>query len=174
MAKSRDKYIFDVLEIEETCYLLLACFIASREIHVFCAEEANRDLPLLVVYEPRVIKDYLIYLAIRLRMIDDLMKSYGRDHHLPQHDVGEIENLEDGTRQPASIRDACNKIIHATSIKLEESSKDEFKHLQPMITISGVQHGKAWEASLDVKAFVRAALFMANKYDEDWEVSAYT
>jgi hypothetical protein len=171
MNESGRKYTFDTLEIERKCYLLLTCFFASREIHEYCAQNAKRNIDFLSVYEPIVIQDLLIFLAIRLRMIDDLMRSHGRKHRLLEHKVGEYYYEKEKRKKPLLIREACNKIIHAKSIVFDELQDGLITHLRPHINLSGTQERKPWVAAINVKPFVAAALFMAVQYDEDWEVS---
>lgn len=173
MSRDRDKYIFDVLELERRCYVLLASFLASPRMHQYCRESAGEDATSLVIYEPQVIKSHLIDIAIRLRMIDDAMRAHDRTHHLPPESVGELETSRNAARADMPLREACNKIIHAKSIRLEEAADAPGGHLTPAIKLSGEQNGTPWVATIDVKAFVKAAVFMATKYDEDWDVSAF-
>ena len=111
-------------------------------------------------------------MAIRLRMIDDLMRSHGRKHHLLQHKVGEYYFKKEKRKKPLLIREACNKIIHAKFILFDELQDGLITHLRPYISLSGTQEGKLWVADISVKSFVAGGLFMAVQYDEDLEVSS--
>jgi len=166
----RDRYLFDVQQIEEKCYLLLTCFAASEHIHDFSETLADLGIPHLSVFEPRVVTTYLISVAVQLRMIDDAMRSHGRTHHVPDFFVGLLN--EAGQEKELDVREACNKIIHARNVKVVEITATGAECLTKTIFLSGTKGSSSWNSEIHIELFLKAALFMANRYDEDWDVSA--
>ncbi len=171
---TKDKYVFNTAQIEEKCYLLLACFAGSKQVHAFCASLADLGIPKISVLESSIVKNYLISVAVQLRMMDDAMKSHGRSHHIPSFCVGVLRNESGQAQDQLDIREACNKIIHAKSIRIFETVEGGAEHLAQTIYLGGTKGDKAWNAEIEIEHFLRAALFVSNRYDEDWEVSAYT
>jgi hypothetical protein len=169
---SRDKYLFDTLEIEKKCYVLLACFAASEQIHSFCETLSDLNIPRISILEPGMVTDILIFVGVQLRMIDDIMKAHGRTHHVPDFNVGLLN--EGNEQRELDVREACNKIIHARVVDVNELSASGAECLAKTIKLSGTRGGTTWNARIEVGHFIKAALFLVNRYDEDWDVSGYT
>ena len=168
--RNPDKYIFDTQSIEMDCYSLLAFFFASPSIHSITLKESQSQLHRLPLSERWLIKEFLISIAIKIRMIDDLMSAHGRKSYLPVESVVDIECEGEITHD--NLREACNKIIHATSLNFQhDSSHDEA--LIPKMILRGTKGKNKWIARLDIIPFTRAACELCNTYDEDWTVSAY-
>src|SRR6185437_9912327 len=100
---------------------------------------------------------------MRLRMIDDIMKANGRTAHCLPLDVGVVENQTDSASSVASIRDACNKIIHAKTMAFVPTATPHAQgllYLAPEVQLFGTNNGKPWKITINIKEFVRAALHM--------------
>lgn len=164
-----DKYVFDAYAIERECYCLLAYFLASPAIHRMAAEKPQKQLRLLPLSERWQIKHTLISIAIKLRMIDDLMQSHGRKNYMPGNPV--VHVARDGDEKADNIREACNRIIHATSLEYVRDSHT--RALETDIVLRGDGSNGNWEATLHIPLFVEAACQMCLVYDEDWDVSGY-
>ena len=164
-----DKFIFDTVSIEKECYSLLAFFLASPSLHSLAKAESQSALHILPLYEQQLIKEILISIAIKVRMIDDLMKSYNRTSYLP---TDEFVNVScPGKTAQGGIREACNKIIHAGALVYQESSD---RALLDKITLRGDKGTQDWIAQFSIISFIRATCELCRKYDEDGEVSGYT
>ena len=119
--------------------------------------------------EDKHIFDSLISFAAMMRVNDDL--SQYSDKHLEENPegVGSITTKEN--KEPLSLREACNKIIHAKSVefKLEYQeehplypnydgglySKEEWqKYKNPTITLHGDFNGSSWTAEIELINFV--------------------
>lgn len=166
--RNPDKYMFNAGTIEKECYSLLAYFMASPSVHTLAKDESQSALRSLPSYERWLVKEALISIAIKVRMIDDLMKAYDRTSYLPTEKVIAIAYL--GKTTYDGIREACNKIIHATNLVYPESADNA---LHDQLILSGNQGNQDWIAHLTIISFVRAACDLCRKYDEDWEVSGY-
>ena len=178
--KSRkyDKYIFDEDEIEQECYLIVSCFMASEQIHILQRKSTNWGIKRFVLSEQYLIKKLLISLAIKLRMIDDLMKSHNKANSIqsPKNKVGIID---DGKKvADLTIREACNKIIHANkiefTIKYNQRGSMKVRYLAPEIKLHGERGKTSWKATIDILQLVNLALEMCTLYDESWDVSGYS
>jgi hypothetical protein len=130
----------------------------------------------LTFKEEQKIKEYLISIAIKLRMIDDLMKAHNKKNHISNNDdVGFLKSKNGKKKEILSIREACNKIIHAQSLQfVYGKTKDKMSYLKPRIHFTGEKNEKDWKATIDILKFVENAVNISNVYDETWDVSGYT
>ena len=118
----------------------------DAEIHIFYA------------YENQEIHQRLISVAIQLRMIDDILMQNSRTREFAETTVGHLN--ETGS---LSLREACNKIIHASEIEILLPAK-------PVIVLHGKKGSEAWKAEFDLLGFVSNAMNLAASYDEDWGI----
>ncbi|MBG0797159.1 hypothetical protein IYX23_05590 [Methylocystis sp. L43] len=136
-------------------------------------EELSEDSTLRKLHyeisEP-LLSNRLLHLAIMLRTYDDMMSANDSDGAYTAHvqrtsGSDFVGNIDKGT---FSLRDACNKIIHASEIRpLYESVYNEHEEstgepvgwkLTGEIELSGVQNKKPWTAELYVQNFLEVAL----------------
>lgn len=130
---------------------LVCIFLASKEF-------ANlRDAPTHVLdtwdylreSEEDGVTRILLSVAITARVIDDLANGA---FDLVAEDCG---TLEEGPKmKPLSLREACNKIIHATKIRFdgEKNAAGEL-YVTPFIYLYGEKNGVQWRATLNVLKF---------------------
>jgi hypothetical protein len=177
-SRKHDKYIFDEDEIEQECYLIASCFIASEQIHLLQRKSSNWGIKRFILQEQYLIKKLLISLAIKLRMIDDLMKSHKKAGYICflKNKVGVIE--EGNNKNDLTIREACNKIIHANKIefnfKYGQHGSKKIRYLAPEIILHGKKGKTSWEATVKILQLVNLALELCIVYDESWAVSGYS
>jgi hypothetical protein len=63
---------------------------------------------------------------------------------------------EKGTTKKLSLRESCNKIIHAKEIQFEvKKIKKDLATLEPKIILIGNKYKTKWEAEIDVLEFIR-------------------
>jgi len=101
--------------------------------------------------EESEISRILLTVAITARVIDDL-------HQNPFAFIGgSCGVLEDGQgEKPLSMRDAMNKIIHATSIHFDVDQNEEGQqYVNPTIYLYGDKNGSRWKATMDVLEFAQ-------------------
>jgi hypothetical protein len=141
----------EALDLET--YIVLALFAGSSPI-----QSVEGDLqPLAFVrktFEASEACRRLIGLAVMLRgILESRSASSGT--------VGSWTVTGPGqSTQPLSLREACNKIIHATDIDLYEGCDAEHAPLSRTIRLHG-QHGKnEWQAELDVFEYLAQATYL--------------
>ena len=76
-----------------------------------------------------------------------------------------------GNERADNIREACNKIIHATTLEYVRDSQT--RALEADIVLRGSDSNDDWEARVHIPSFGEAACEMCRTYDEDWDVSGY-
>jgi hypothetical protein len=97
----------------------------------------------------------LLAVAITARVIDD---RDGRILDLVAGPCGKLVTFADDEEifTQLSLREACNKIIHAQKVHFDVSkTKDDQPYLNPSIYLYGTLHKKKWKAILDVVAFIK-------------------
>jgi len=164
--KKEDKYIFDSISLEKECYHLSALFMASNNIQNIQGKKPKSQFKIFSIYESQEIKKLLISISIQLRMIDDLMKDYGRRNYIPSKKIGTIKYYGKTNSKKMSIRDACNKVIHAKLLTI-------VPHKARVILKGTESNEDEWSANISVIAYIESALDLIKSYDEDWDVSAY-
>ena len=53
------------------------------------------------------------------------------------------------------IREACNKLIHAKTVRFDVEELGVQRYLNPIIYLYGSFHGKEWKAQLDIIKFLK-------------------
>ena len=136
-------------------YRLLNQFLASKNISDLCEEDAwlceamgNLDY----FFENEAIR-ILLSAAVLARVIDD------REHNLKNFDTDCGELIPDVKNPnnviPLTLREACNKIIHATTIRYDvEVVHLEQRYLNPFVYYYGKKGKVEWKATLNVIDFV--------------------
>jgi hypothetical protein len=118
-------YSIDSMSLRLKCYRLLCLFRANKEIARLANPEAPNDLSsrLEAQFFPWEMTHLLLELAIGLRVLDDQMRQLPDDSDTRQaysSNSNRINHKYDGMIllfDKATLRDACNKIIHATVVQ---------------------------------------------------------
>lgn len=152
------KYLFDTTGIEKQCYHLAAMAIASRQIREEFSPPEDAEIHIFHAYEDQEIHQTLISVAVQLRMIDDSLMQNSRTRESAQTIVGRLNETD-----ILSLREACNKIIHAREIQILLPAK-------PGIVLHGKKGSESWKAEFDILGFVRNAMKLVVCYDEDWDI----
>lgn len=137
-------------------YRLVAIFLASKNFATL------RTTPLGVGHDPvyelqereeEEITRILLVLAITARVIDD---REGGVCELVRTNCGKLQKNASMQTEDLTLRDACNKIIHAKKVRLD-LEEDELgrSYLNPYIYIYGEQGGVEWRATIDVILFAK-------------------
>lgn len=118
--------------------------------------------------EPRL-SQLLLEIAVFVRTFDDLMSSLAPDAYAEFAATTDGENFL-GTLNGEGefrLRDACNKIIHATDFRpvyehvdreIAGGEPQRVWHLDGQIELEGVQGRRTWEAVLFVEHFLETVL----------------
>ncbi len=133
---------------------LLAIFLSSKGFAELRGDAGNNAHPFdyLQEREEDEITRILLAVAVNARVIDDREQ---RVFDLFSLDCGVL--VESGVENGLSLRDACNKILHAQKFRFDLSETEaRQQYLNPVIYLYGErQNGGAWKATLNVIAFVR-------------------
>lgn len=103
----------------------------------------------------------LLTIAVNVRVLDDRLERTLRAITGPCGEL--IPDLRKPTRtEPLTIREACNKIIHATKLQLsiEDNANGEawFGRRVSLAGESAGRHPALWSATLDLSEFCRETL----------------
>ena len=136
-------------------YRLLNQFLASKNISDLCDEDAwfcEAMGHLDHFFENEVIR-ILLSAAVLARVIDD------RDGQLKNFDTkcGELQPDMDNPNNVIglTLREACNKIIHATTIRYDvEVVRLDKRYLNPFVYYYGKKGKTEWRATLNVIEFI--------------------
>jgi hypothetical protein len=179
MTNPHEIYKFDDIQIEKDLYHLLCCFLASSHVSELAIEDyeqrENEGIHVfnmfLNAFEKKNIQELLISIAVRLRMIDDRLGT----NWLSQIN-GDVNNVgvlvKDGGKggeTNLTVREACNKIIHASLI---EYSSDVLQlrgkkkaYLKPELFLYDRMDKDGWKARLDIIKFVKVGTDVCELYD---------
>lgn len=166
----REGHVFDTLNMRRQLWLLLTVFLADRAYAEITEDEWFADgyrqhlLGLNSDFADQAITECLLGVATSLRVIDD------RDGdvltRLPPcgvlwNDLPTDENI------PLTLREACNKIIHARRLNFDIERLDGHAlgahpidsptYMRPFIHLYGTHRTRDWKAMLDIVAFARAS-----------------
>lgn len=140
---------------------LLAMFLASRPFAELCEKYPGKTFdPIYKIQEVEEdeITRILLTLAITARVVDDregrVFELVGSDCGTLQKDVSNPEIAE------LDIREACNKIIHAQTVRYGGEELGVRRYLNGTIYLDGSMQGKCWRAQLDVIKFCREYVTM--------------
>ena len=67
-------------------------------------------------------------------------------------------DTEEDSVVPLSLRDACDKVIHALNIDAETLGVPEESPIPSDVTLRGTKRNKSWVARLDLNEYVRASV----------------
>ena len=135
---------------------LLAIFLASKNFAKLCKNHPGEGFdPIHKIQEVEEdeITRVLLSLAITARVIDDreniVFEQVSAGCGTIQKDIlsEEVETLD--------LREACNKIIHAKSVRYDVEELNVQIYLNPFIYLYGSFQGKQWRVNLDVIKFCK-------------------
>jgi hypothetical protein len=162
----RDGYFFDVQTFRLDLYRLLSCFYASQGFaHHRGTNHAEELVELGGQFEEFEVTRLLVNIAATVRVVSDREKTFFRQLKLG---CGRLFPDMKKPRQsgPLSLREACNKIIHATKFNFDVKqfsvrqrigdgwSSTRQEALRPVIHLYGMKDGCDWKATLNVETFV--------------------
>ena len=161
-------YQFDLHRVHVDLFHLLSIVLADEKIAHVIEDEADPIWDLCSVAETEIAR-ILVTSAVVARIADDQ-----RGHVLlasPDPCGSLCEDTGSQATMPLTLREACNKIIHAKQLQLDiKHTTKELYSIMPTVYLLGEKNGKSWEAELDLVQYVRN-FFCRTKVvdDEDTE-----
>ena len=149
-------YTFDTISIEKQCYHLVVMAIASRQLRDDFPPSEDAEIHIFYAYEEQEIHQILISIAVQLRMMDDILKQNSRAREFGETVIGRLNETD-----ALSLREACNKVIHAREIEIPLPIK-------PEIVLHGKKGGEVWRAEFKIFDFARSAMNLVAFYDENY------
>jgi hypothetical protein len=161
--------LVDTAALRRDLYLLLAFALASKS---FAEQSADIDYDSLQRlrddHEFTEVSGLLMSTAVRLRVLEDRgeVPAQGMQRH-----CGTLTSRQ--VTKPLTVREACNKIIHARKVQLRISHRDAedaalpsptTEYMEPFILLHGTLGRTTWRAFLDLVKFVRAVLALRAVY----------
>lgn len=149
----KSEYIVDGNGIVLELYRLLSIFYASKHFAELETSLHDDSVAHLLSFQESEITRILTTAAITARIVDDRDNRYLNEHDI---DCGEL--LPDlkylNNKVPLSLREACNKIIHAKKNHYDVEELRYGNYINPVIYYYGNYNRKEWKAILDVEKFV--------------------
>lgn len=138
-------------------YRLVAIFLASRNFASLTTSTGERFDPMFTLQgcEEDEFTRLLLTLAITARVLDD-RKGMDPTVRATARCGTLIGNRANPSVKKLTLREACNKIIHAKKIRpvVKENRKRQ-KYMEPRIHLFGDLNGIEWEATLEVLPFAK-------------------
>ena len=145
---------------------LVAIFLASKKFSELVEDPTGEHYdPILDIQERETdeITRILLYLSTLARIIDDREQ---RIFEVLATNCGYLYWEEDfSIKKDLTLREACNKIIHATKIRVDIENNTQPPHLNPIMYFYGTTlNGKPWKAELDIIEFAKKYTSIACKF----------
>lgn len=144
---------------------LLAIFLASRNFAELCENYPGEGFdPIYKIQEVEgdEITRILLSLAITARVIDD---REGKAFEFLGSNCGSLQrDIRDQQTEVLGIREACNKLIHAETIRLDCAELGVQKYLNPTIYLYGVLKGNSWRVQLNIIEFCKEYVAIVCKF----------
>lgn len=161
----RRNYELNTETIKRDLYRLATLVFADKPISI---EAHDTDDPLAKLREQFVEEELLHLLigtAVTNRIIGEHLLELRADSaelSFPQfnQDCGLLKkNIQSQSEESLTLREAANKIIHATEIKAapQEIEDGAFSILPRLFTLRGNLNSNHWEAKLDLYKYLRAS-----------------
>lgn len=140
---------------------LLCIFLASSPLSELINEEPEYAANKMLLRETEEVEatHLLLSTAIALRVLDDMED--GNLDCFSLHCGTLTENHPKSKAQKEiTLRETCNKIIHATDVLFDRSSHDtQLEYLNPYLNLKGTKtNGITWNAIINVYKFAREGL----------------
>jgi hypothetical protein len=171
------RHVFDAAEVIHLCRIGFNTILATRNLPVLWnaedleeGENPHWEYPLLVFHHQNTaemdLSGILLKLAVAYRALDDQLKDIQpfKDFKADQYSAfGSFLLVYSDDEITGSLRECCNKIIHADDIRPVYSNNDEEEdktvwYMTNTIELTGTRGKKEWSVSLDVLVFFEAML----------------
>jgi hypothetical protein len=159
---------FDFSGVSEKLFVLQQLQAASREYcrstglcqnsypygHDDWNDYAHRIMP--------IVSGYMIEIAAKVRILQDSMSDQIRPSVFARADTYALEDIPVGKVHSGgfklSVRESCNKIIHATRVELEwvtrnRKAQNAYTYWSGAVNLFGEKAGEPWHLELEVSAW---------------------
>ena len=161
---STEGYRPNLQQVLSDLQVLCSIFLASSVFAERCRQEPVSTLERLPIaaLEEDTITRLLLSTAITLRVLDDREDGALDMLSLNCGTLTTTVGSQDPIATALTIRDACNKIIHAKKFTLErhDSNRPGYAPLHPYIHMRGTDphRRRSWQASISIFEFVREGM----------------
>lgn len=176
-------HLIDFDGLEKKIFILQHLCYASKE---FCSKnKISRDAEEFIDYEwwqyagllKSIVSNTVIEAAVKIRMLQDFAQNENEDIDLLAMDREACSNLTIGIVVAGSfnlsLREACNKIIHATEARMCWSNISTItspEYWNGKYSLSGENRGNKWHVELSIEAWCIAMIRFNRLIQEqvDW------
>ena len=171
----------DFSEVRELCFQSFAICAASHSLKGVPGEEVGGPLHDLFFHRAEeALSKNLLRLAVVIRTFDDLIRGLEfqaeydalLENKINDGRLGSFAYKEaEGDRADISLREACNKIIHAYDIRpvydngSHSRDEDYAWGMEGTIELEGRLRDKTWDVWLFADEFLSACIEIANKFE---------
>lgn len=171
------RHVFDAMEVTNLCRIGFNIILATRNLSILWnAEELENgqkpfwEYPLLVFHHQNTaemeLSGILLKLSVAYRALDDQLKGVKPfiDFQAKQlDDFGSFLTVYSDEKITDSLRECCNKIIHADDVRPVYGNNDEEDdkvvwYMANTIELTGSFRKNEWSVSLDAFVFFEAML----------------
>lgn len=150
--------------ITESMFILQSLVHGSRSFcekhQIIWCEESDRDYDwdYYFAWLKSSLCEHLIKSSITMRMLQDILKDYNQeDLDMNSEQSGATNGLVLGVvhegKFDLTLREAFNKVIHATDTRLDWKEEESFDWWSGRLWLYGKQRRTEWKLELDVEAF---------------------
>lgn len=176
-------YFLEIDDIHENLFILQNLCFASQS---FCkntrtgryaGDEESAAWDHYFGWLKSIVSNRLITCAVKMRLLEDILRRHAEDTNLAcleeEATAGLVFAKFPGDVPGASLREACNKIIHATEVSLTWKRLRGEKDLEfwtGIVLLEGDKRGNQWKVVLYVNEFCTALdrLLSALEESVDW------
>lgn len=148
-------------------------FCAAHHIHRYSDTESPFDWYYYSGWLKFCVCKHLIQCAIHLRILQDILREHTESIDLSAMDRTALADLDIGTYRPGTgeltLREACNKIIHATEVTLDWTDGDtaeQFEYWTGALLLRGTKGSNHWEVELKVPSLLTGLSLLFNELEE--------
>ncbi|MBA4172254.1 MAG: hypothetical protein C0511_06275 [Hyphomicrobium sp.] len=171
-------------EVRELVFALSTIIHATQAGRIGTVDPKDSDAPTTLETLHHTYSEYqlvrlLLRIAVAWRTLDDYwndeVKDYAHDgeahdyttllDELGGNDFGVVEDGK--SRVPLTLREACNKVIHAETMKLGYATNDSGWAMDGTILINGKRGKQKWATTLNMLPFLEAIIDCLEFADEN-------
>lgn len=174
MNMRRSPFIATEAKIKEHAVTALSALYGSEELSKYAPPDGSHEgFGELASLSGEIFEGHMVALAAMVRAVDEQFDSFTEYQKRNPNGVGKLET-EKGSII-LTVREACNKIIHANEAQLEwrvltahplyeqiyQANHGELgqKYKVPFLSVMGTHRGKKWHATINLILWVHAVCF---------------
>jgi hypothetical protein len=162
MRKAAPGGMLNTSVIRQELFFLATIFLASKPVSQFADRVPGEGKHMVELWNELAEHEITLRLASTasfLRARDDLWITEAPDHELRKAPCGTLRrDMESDNVVDLTMREACNKIIHASRYNFDVNGDDPYQYLEPIVYLYGTYGGKNWRAEVDVLRYVETGI----------------